>query len=49
MDNSTGGITTMQSELTEDELKYLARDLTMYKIGGLIFPVYMFILCYSSK
>ena len=33
MDNSTDGIPTMPRELTEDELKYLARDLSMFRIG----------------
>ena len=46
MDNSTGGITKMRPELTEDELKYLASDLTMYKIVRLIFPVYIYIYIY---
>ena len=45
MDNSMGGITTMRQELTEDELKYLARDLTMYKIGMLTYLAQLFIIC----
>ena len=47
MDNSTGGITTMGRELTEDELKYLAGDLTMYKIGRWTYAVYQKVLVWT--
>ena len=41
MDNRTSGFATEVHDLTEDDLKYLARDLILFKLGKCKLFVYV--------